>query len=345
MIPPNPQAVSDQAAALSCADVSAAEIPSAFPAAVQAALASASEPAGAEAQLRRIARSHYENFSVISVLLPKALRQDFCNVYAFCRVADDLGDELASPSLSLQWLDWFKRETLRCGEGHADRAVFVGLSQTIRRHDVPLQPFLDLIDAFEQDQRVNRYDTFEQVVDYCRRSADPVGRIVLHLCDYHDPQRQELSDFTCTALQLTNFWQDVRRDLAERDRIYLPRESMQKFGVTEAQIAAGQCDQNYRDLIRFEVDRAAEFFNRGHALLPLLRPSVRKQVSLFSKGGRAILSAIRRQNYDTLSRRPSLSKWRKGGLVLSAMAQYAGGMLAPRRESSGAAMSAAGGPR
>jgi squalene synthase HpnC len=285
----------------------------------------------AQLQTRRLANSHYENFSVVSLLLPRHLRQDFCNVYAFCRVADDLGDETGDRGESLRLLADFRAQTLDCFAGRATTPVFVALSRTIDRHQLPAEPFLDLIDAFEQDQRMLRYQTYEQVLDYCRRSANPVGRLVLYLCGYRDEARQLLSDDICTALQLANFWQDVRRDILERDRIYIPRDSMDRFGVTEQQIAQGRCNDHFRALLRFEVDRTAGLFDRGAALLPTLRPSVRMQISLFGKGGRAVLAAIRRQNYDTLSHRPALSKWQKGGLIFSTLAACAGGLLARRR--------------
>lgn len=299
---------------------------------IQMAGASAVDVVTAEAQTRHLAASHYENFSVVSILLPRRLRQDFCNIYAFCRVADDLGDETGDQPESLRLLADFRRQTLDAFAGHYQTPIFIALSQTIRRHQLPAEPFLDLIDAFEQDQRVSRYQTYDQVLDYCRRSANPVGRLVLYLCGYRDSARQELSDQTCTALQLANFWQDVRRDSVERDRIYLPRESMDRFGVSEQQIQAGRCDDNFRALARFEVDRTADLFERGSALLPLLRPSVRMQVSLFGQGGRAVLSAIRRQNYDTLSRRPALSKWHKSKLILSTLAAFGGRLLAGGRQ-------------
>jgi len=302
-----------------------------LPEGVRAALAPASDAAAAEAFTRDLAHGHYENFSVVSLLLPKHLRQDFCNVYAFCRTADDLGDELGDPARSLEELDRFKERTRACFAGEASAAVLVALAGTIRRHDLPITPFLDLIDAFEQDQRVTRYDTFEQVVDYCRRSADPVGRLVLYLCGYRDAERQALSDKTCTALQLANFWQDVRRDLIERDRIYLPRDSMERFGVSEEtlrrQIDAGHADESFRQLMRFEVDRTAALFEQGKPLLPMLRPGVRKQIALFGKGGQAVLEAIRRQRYDTLKRRPALSRWQKGRLVIATLAAYVGRSL------------------
>jgi squalene synthase HpnC len=292
------------------------------------ASATALDVASAQNQTRQLAQSHYENFSVVSLLLPRHLRQDFSNIYAFCRVADDLGDEVGDKDESLRLLADFRRQTLECFEGKANTPIFVALTHTIERHELPAKPFLDLIDAFEQDQRVSRYQTYEQVLDYCKRSANPVGRLVLYLCGYRDEHRQELSDFTCTALQLANFWQDVRRDIVDRDRIYLPVDSMKRFDVSEEQIVRGECDEKYRALLRYEVDRTAEMFDRGAALLPTLRPSVRMQISLFGKGGRAVLSAIRRQHYDTLSRRPALSKWQKGQLVFSTLAAFAGRLLA-----------------
>jgi squalene synthase HpnC len=302
-------------AAPQVADDPPRELP-ALPPTARAVLGSAADPTTAEAATRRLAHSQYENFSVVSVLLPKHLRQDFCNVYAFCRVADDLGDEVGDRAASLNLLEWFGQLTRECHAGRADTSLFVALAQTIRKYDIPLQPFLDLIDAFEQDQRVVRYDTFDQVIEYCRRSADPVGRLVLYMSGYRDDQRQRLSDRICTGLQLVNFWQDVRRDIVERDRIYLPRDAMKRFGVSEEQIRAGRCDDAYRQLIRFEVDRAERLFDEGEALLPLLDRSVRPQITLFSKGGRAIIAAIRRQNYDTLTSRPRLSKAQKAKLVL-----------------------------
>jgi squalene synthase HpnC len=272
---------------------------------------------------RELAHSHYENFSVVSFLLPRHLRQDFCNVYAFCRTADDAADEVPDRDQSLRLLGELRQELHATYAGRPQRPIFIALSATIQQHQIPMQPFDDLLDAFEQDQRVNRYQTFAQVVDYCRRSADPVGRLVLCMCGYTDTQRQRLSDRTCTALQLANFWQDVRRDLLDRDRIYLPAESMAPFGVTESslrqQIAEGRCDESVRRLIELEVDRTARLFDEGEALLPLLDRSVRGQIGLFGAGGRAVLQSIRRRNYDTLTERPSLSKWQKGRLITTAL--------------------------
>jgi squalene synthase HpnC len=281
------------------------------------------DPAEAERRTRHLANVHYENFSVVSLLLPRHLRQDFCNIYAFCHVADDLGDELDDRDASIAALAELRRQTLACREGQAATTLFVALSETLRRHEIPVEPFLDLIDAFEQDQRISRYETFDDVIDYCRRSANPVGRLVLYLCGYRDAERQRLSDFTCTALQLANFWQDVRRDLVDRDRIYLPAEDLRRFGVSEADlregIATGRGSEAYVRMIEFEVDRTAKMFDQGDALLALLDPAVRGQVALYGKGGRAVLEAIRGQGYDTLARRPSLGKRQKGRLILSAL--------------------------
>lgn len=290
-----------------------------LPDTVRMAFAPPTDVDSAQLYTWQLAHSHYENFSVISALLPRQFRQDFCNIYAFCRIADDLSDEVADREESLRLLERFRQSTQAMYAGQPDAITFSALQATVRARDIPIKPFIDLIDAFEQDQRVDRYQTFEQLVDYCRRSADPVGRLVLYVCGYSDPHRQQLSDHTCTALQLANFWQDVRGDLLDRNRIYLPKETMDQFGITEDQLRAGVCDEKYRQCIKFEVDRAQALLDQGDNLLPLLDDNVRPQVALFGLGGKAILQAIRRQNYDTLTARPALSKWQKGGLVFRAM--------------------------
>jgi squalene synthase HpnC len=301
-----------------------------LPDTIRAAFAPVPDLAAAELYTRNLAHSHYENFSVVSFLLPRHLRQDFCNVYAFCRIADDLGDEVGDRALASQYLAQFREQLHACYEGQATTAVFVALRGTISRHNIPIEPFLNLIDAFQQDQQIDRYDTFDQLVDYCRRSADPVGRLVLYLTGYRDAERQRLSDHTCTALQLANFWQDVRRDFTDRNRIYIPRESMVRFGVTETQIASFAFDENFKKLMQFEVDRTRQLFDEGAALLPMLDPPIRRQISLFEQGGRAILRAIEKQGFDTLSRRPSLSPWQKGRLMFKAAGIALAQKLLPR---------------
>lgn len=302
---------------------------------VEGAFAPAASIDEALAYTRRLALGHYENFSVVTLLVPRHLRQDFCNIYAFCRTADDLGDEIPDAGAALEALGRFREETVACCSGRQVRSmVFTALSGTVERHSIPARPFLDLIDAFEQDQRVKRYATFEALLDYCRRSANPVGRLVLYVCGYRDALRQELSDKTCTALQLANFWQDVRRDFLDLNRVYIPGDTLARFGVTEeglrGMVERGQCDEELRRAIRFEVERAEVMFAEGEGLLPLLDPSVRGQVRLFGQGGRAILTAIRRRGFDTVSGRPTVSAWQKGRLIARALPALARARLSGR---------------
>ncbi len=264
---------------------------------------------------RRLALSHYENFTVVSLSLPRKLRQDFFNVYAFCRHADDLADETGDRDKSLSLLDLLRREVQATYAGRPTHPILVALADTIERFSIPPDPFLKLIDAFEQDQRVGRYETFGEVVHYCTRSADPVGHLVLYLGGYGDARRQKLADFTCTALQLTNFWQDVAPDLAERDRIYIPQEDLRRFGVTEADLRAGRFTPAFAELMRFEVDRAEDLFRRGVALLPLVDQRLRTDIALYGAGGRAILDRIRAIGYNVLARRPTLGKFAKLALL------------------------------
>src|SRR5712671_4768901 len=188
----------------------------------------ACSPAEAQEYCRRLARSHYENFSVASWFLPQRLRQHFFNVYAYCRIADDLGDEVGDPGASLQLLDEWESELDACYNENPRHPVFVALRETVRKFDIPRQNFSDLLRAFRQDQSVTRFETFADILNYCRYSANPVGHLVLYLCGYRDPERQHLSDFTCTALQLANFWQDVTTDYG-KGRIYLPLEDLRRF--------------------------------------------------------------------------------------------------------------------
>lgn len=258
---------------------------------------------------------HYENFTVVSLLLPRALKQHFYNIYAFCREADDLADEISDKDESLRELASLREDVHRMYSGRPERKMMLAVQQTVRAFNIPPQPFLDLIDAFEQDRRIFRYETFDQVLDYSRRSANPVGRLVLYMCGYSDEERQELSDFTCTGLQLANFWQDVSEDI-DRGRIYIPLEDMRRFGVTEEQIIAGTFTPAFGELMRFEVDRADEMLRKGEALLPMVHRRVRADIALYGRGGRAILQAIRDINYNTLARRPSIGKRKKLALLI-----------------------------
>jgi len=276
----------------------------------------AQAPTLAEARefCRRLARSHYENFSVASWFLPERLRQDFFNVYAYCRISDDLGDEVGNPEASLQLLDQWEAELDACYAGRPRHPVFVALAETVRKCEIPKQIFVDLLTAFRQDQRVSRYATFNDVLSYCRYSANPVGHLVLYVCGYHDVERQALSDFTCTALQLANFWQDVSVDYSN-GRVYLPLEDLRRFGVTEDDIAAQRNTSAFCDMMRFQVNRARDWFRRGLPLIEKVDRDLSIDIELFSRGGQEILNAIEGQGFNVLGRRPSISKSRKLALI------------------------------
>lgn len=265
----------------------------------------------------RLARSHYENFSVATWFLPKRLRQPFFNVYAYCRISDDLGDETGNPAASLQLLDEWETELNACYSGAPRHPVFVALSSTVREFDIPKHEFVDLLTAFRQDQTVTRYETFADLVGYCKNSANPVGHLVLYLCGYRDRERQQLSDYTCTALQLANFWQDVTRDY-DLGRVYLPLEDLDRYGVSRADIAAQRNTARFRDLMQFEVQRAREWFERGLPLVKMVGEELAIDIELFSRGGQEILNAIERENYAVLGNRPAISKPRKLALVARA---------------------------
>ena len=276
-------------------------------------------PSLAEAQeyCRRLARSHYENFSVATWFLPKRLQQDFFNVYAYCRISDDLGDEVGDPTASLAMLDQWEAELAACCAGSPRHPVFVALRETVGIFEIPKQPFADLLTAFRQDQSVTRYSTFDDLLGYCRYSANPVGHLVLYVCGYRDAERQALSDFTCTALQLANFWQDVSVDYA-KGRIYLPLEDLRRFGVGEDDIAAQHNTSAFRDMMRFEVERARNWFRQGLPLVGKVDRELAIDIDLFSRGGQEILNAIERQGYSVLGQRPTISKSRKLALVARA---------------------------
>jgi squalene synthase HpnC len=271
----------------------------------------------AYAYCERLARTHYENFSVATWFLPKRLRQHFFNVYAYCRISDDLGDETGDTAASLQLLDEWETELNACYAGSPRHPVFVALAGTVREFDIPKHEFSDLLRAFRQDQTVTRYESFDDLLGYCRYSANPVGHLVLYLCGYRDSERQQLSDYTCTALQLANFWQDVSPDF-QKGRIYLPLESLRKFGVSEANLAAKQNTTQFIEMMRFEVQRARDWFSRGLPLISKVSRELAIDIELFSRGGQEILNAIERQGYAVLGNRPAISKSRKLALVARA---------------------------
>jgi squalene synthase HpnC len=273
--------------------------------------------AEARAYCSRLARSHYENFSVASWFLPRQLRQHFFNVYAYCRISDDLGDEVGDTAASLELLGQWQRELEACYDGSPKHPVFVALAETVRQFDIPKHEFIDLLTAFRQDQTITRFETFNDVLAYCHYSANPVGHLVLYLCGYRDPERQQLSDYTCTALQLANFWQDVSVDYA-KDRIYLPLEDLRRFGVHEDDIARKQNTPAFCEMMKFEVDRARAWFHQGLPLVEKVDRELAIDLDLFSRGGLEILNAIEKQNYAVLGNRPAISKSRKLALVAHA---------------------------
>lgn len=267
--------------------------------------------AAAQRYCRELATSHYENFPVVSWLLPRALHQHFYNVYAYCRWADDLGDEVGDPGRSLELLHWWREELSACFAGSVRHPVFVALHETIREFQIPQQPFADLLSAFEQDQRVTEYATFAELRDYCRCSADPVGRLVLHLCRQATPENFRWADSICTGLQLANFWQDVGRDL-DLGRIYLPQEDCDHFGYSLSNLRQRVTNSAFLELMRFEVDRAAQWL---HPWASPARPELRQfpwriqiDLELFAAGGLKILERIAAQEYRVWERRPRVTK-------------------------------------
>jgi squalene synthase HpnC len=295
-------------------------LPEAFVRSKEALNRTWSEPE-AESYTRWLSTHHYENFHVVSFLLPKELHQDFYNVYSFCRWADDLGDEIGDTCESLRLLAWW-RELL--DEMYADNVprhpVFIALRRTVERRRLPKQPFSDLITAFVHDQTVTRYPTWDDLFYYCRHSADPVGRLVLYLCGYSDVERQRLSDATCTALQLANFWQDVSVDL-RKDRVYIPIEVMDRHGYRVEDLFAGRETAQFQAVMRDVVDRARVLFLEGLPLCGMVNRRLSLDLDLFSRGGIRVLDKIERQKYRVLQARPAIGKVERLGLLLGSLAR------------------------
>lgn len=267
-----------------------------------------------------LATHHYENFHVVSFLLPKRLHQDFYNIYAFCRWSDDLGDEIGDTQESLRLLGWWREELEAMYAGETRHPVFTALRGTVEQYGIPKQPFANLIRAFVQDQTVLRYETWEGVLDYCVYSANPVGRLLLYLCGYRDEERQRMSDCTCTALQLANFWQDVSVDM-EKNRVYIPLEVLARHNYTVEDLFGRRSNENFRQVMIEIVDRAQKLFEEG---LPLARTVDRRlaiDLDLFSRGGMYVLKKIRQQNYDVLAQRPAISKLERVRLLVGSIAR------------------------
>lgn len=292
----------------------------------------------AHAYCRHLATSHYENFPVTSWILPRRLHQPFFNIYAYCRWSDDLSDEVQDTTRSLELLAWWRQQLHDCYAGRAWHPVFVALMPTIREFQIPMDPFEDLLSAFVQDQKVHEYETFEQLLDYCRRSANPVGRLVLYLCGKCRPEHFRWSDSICTGLQLTNFWQDVNRDL-DIPRIYLPREDRARFGYRDEDLQQRITNPAFLELMKFQVERARPYLRPWRATTgadgtPIMADGVSAEaqdsvrsipfrlqvvIELFARGGLRILDKIEAIEYRVWDQRPVLKKFDFVGLILGVL--------------------------
>ena len=283
----------------------------------------------------RLARSHYENFNVGGWITPKDKIPHIYAIYAWCRMVDDLGDETTpeghpsnmntagrpNPAITehrIGRLDWWESELHATYHGQPSHPIAIAIQDTAEKFNIPIEPFRRLIQANRIDQGSGRFSTLDDVLDYCTYSANPVGHLYLYIFGYDDLERQQLADCTCTALQLTNFWQDVARDYHDRGRIYLPKADLLRFRVSEDDIAARRASSEFRALLNHECNVARQLFQQGAPLVKTLQPRARLPVALFTRGGVAVLNAIRRQDYDVLSNRPSLSGRRKAWLLASA---------------------------
>src|ERR1700731_2992705 len=280
----------------------------------------------AQKYTRWLATHHYENFNVASWLLPAELHQHFYNLYAYCRWADDLGDEIPEPGRALQLLNWWEHELNACYDGRPCHPVFVALRETIVAKDIPEQEFADLLKAFRQDQKIKRYPNWSTLLHYCEYSANPVGRLVLYLCGYRDEQRQLLSDATCTALQLANFWQDVSRDL-EKGRIYIPLDAAAAHGLSESDIVERRFDDRYVCLMKELIARTRSLFAEGSPLAKIVDGRLSVDLEMFTRGGLAVLDAIETAGYDTLHHRPAISKGKQALLFGRSLLAYLIGLV------------------
>ncbi len=291
---------------------------------IQASAPLSQSVAEAFAYCENMARSHYENFPVGSLLVPKSKRKHVYSIYAFARTADDFADEgygtKITPSERLELLADWESQLENCFAGSAQHPIFIALAETVRTLDLPPQLFKDLLSAFKQDVVKTRYANFDEVLDYCRRSANPVGRLILLLFDYRDEHLHQLSDKICTALQLANFWQDVSVDL-QKDRIYLPLDDLARFNFSEADLRAGKCDERFVHLLKFQVARTWDLFKAGKSLPKLVSGRLSFELGLTWQGGTRILELIERGGFNTLNHRPQIGKLDKIVLLLKTVAR------------------------
>jgi squalene synthase HpnC len=267
----------------------------------------------------RLARDHYENFPVASLMVPKEKRPHVYAIYSFARIADDYADE---PGLTLaervdSLAEW-EEQLVDAYRGHAHHPVFVALRETVDRFEIPIELFQKLLKAFRSDVTTHRYESFDDVLEYCENSANPIGRLMLLLFNYRSESTMELSDSICTALQLTNFWQDVGVDL-KKDRVYIPSDDIREFGYSEEELLGLRCSQAFKDLMCYQIERTEKMFQEGQPLLSEVGGDLRMELKMTWKGGMRILKKIERQDYDVLARRPSLSLWDKTSILFSSL--------------------------
>lgn len=276
----------------------------------------------ARAWCHELATSHYENFHVVTWFLPREYKVDFEALYSYCRASDDLGDEVASPEIGMRLLEEWGALLQECYDApqQSKHPIFVALGETVRARKIPIQPFVDLLQAFKADQVKTRHASIAELEEYSVYSANPVGRMVLHTCGYHDEGLNLLSDKICTALQLANFWQDVGEDW-DRGRVYLPQDWMARFGVTEEQIAQRRVTPQFLAMMKGLVAETRAMFAAGSALERGVEKQMAVTLRLFRRGGETILNAIEAQGYDTLSRRPVVTKVAKAKLLGRALVE------------------------
>ena len=276
--------------------------------------------AEAQAWCKALAESHYENFHVATWVLPQRMRPHFQTIYAYCRVSDDLGDEVGDTALATQLLASWRVMLDECYDApeRVRHPVFVAMGETVRECGIPREPFRDLLTAFERDQTKVRHESWAELEEYSRYSANPVGRLVLYVAGEKNEQAQMLSDTICTALQLANFWQDVSVDYP-RGRVYLPQDAMRSFGVTEEDLAGKRFTPQYRAMMKQLVESTLAMFAEGRAICGLVDKELAVTLGLFVAGGEAILKAIAEQDYDTVTKRPALSKLTKAKLLAKAL--------------------------
>lgn len=256
----------------------------------------------------KLAEDHYENFPVASILFPKNIRKKIALVYRFARTADDIADEgNFSDSDRLEMITQYRNDFISATKGEYKTKFWELLHKTIIGKNINEDHFLNLLKAFEQDVIKSRYETFEDLLNYCKNSANPVGRIILELHNVETEKTKKYSDNICTALQLTNFWQDVKIDL-KKNRIYIPKEDLEKFNLSEESLFTEQTTKEVRQIIKHEVDRTEKFFAEGKKILEHLPFRLRIQIAWTINGGEKILQKIRKSNYDILNLRPTLSK-------------------------------------